>query len=537
MKIGFWKLILLGFLITFALSEKMLAQGFFDNVHRFGQNSLFGSVKSMGMGGVQMGIGADGTAQYTNPATPGMFRRSDIQFSLMPIFNNTENTFNGGMVTANMNRAPIGSFSVSFANPKDDIVPGSFRGGVFTVSYNRLAIFDRKSNWEGDAPLYNSKGERTDNSIIDFYLNNSNKPGYYFNDIISADPNNQPIFGESFKNDLVFGYNAYLLDRDSLNNGLVQFNSILPRGDLIKSGYWRQKLNQGIWNFGYAANFNDNLYLGASFSVMTGSMDAEVQYGETIKSIDPNDPNLVESQKLVGVNFQIFRNLTQSYRAYSGNVGLVYKISDALRISSSVQLPSISNVSERFTPRVVSNFNGFNYPGVGPVGQSNVTWFENEFRYKLFMPARYRIGFNYVHGKSGMMGLDLEYTDLSKARLSEGDGNYNFKEENAIIQNNFRPTINIRLGGELRFEDLRVRAGFAYLPGALSSDAIYRNNANTDAYYLTGGLGGRYEVWYWDAALVYGFWKSRYNFNPSVMEDVNSNITTTQFRIGVGFYF
>jgi hypothetical protein len=519
------------------LSQKAKPQGFYDNVFRYGQNSIYGSAKSMGMGGVQMGIGADGTAQFTNPAAPGMFRRSDIQFSLMPIINSTENTFNNGMVTASKSMAPIGSFSLSLASPKDDIIPGSFRGGVFSVSYNRLAIFDRKSNWEGNSNLYSDKGEKTDNSIIDYYLNNSNRNGYFFNDVISQDLDNQPIYSDGFKNDLVMAYNAFLLDRDSLSSGMVQFASIIPRGDVLKSGYWQQSLNQGVWNFGYAANFNDRLYLGASFSLHTSSMSAEVSYGEQLLNIDPDDPNLTISQKLVGTNFQIMRTLSQTQRAWSGNLGMIYKISDALRISTSIQLPSISTIRETFAPRVVSNFNSFDYPGVGIIGQSDVVWFENKFNYKMTLPLRYLLGFNYIAGKGGMIGLDLEYNDLSKSRLSEGDGNYNFKEENAIISRNFRPTLNVRLGGEYRFEDLRFRAGYAFLPSALSSEAIFTNNAHEDAHYLTGGLGGRYETWYWDAAIVYGFWKTNFSFNPAVMGNVSSRVNSSQLRLGVGFYF
>jgi hypothetical protein len=531
MKISYLKFSALGIFSMACLQHNSFSQGYFDNVLRFGQPGLYGSVKAMGMGGVQNGVGADGSAQFSNPAAPGMFRRSDIQFSLMPVLNGTENTFNGSLVRAEMNRAPIGSFSLSLANPKDDIVPGSFRGGVFTLSYNRLAVFDRKSNWEGDSPLY-IKGQRTDNSIIDYYLNNSNKPGYYFDDIISADPNNQPIFSESFKNDLVMAYDAFLIDRDSLN-----FNSILPRGDLSKTGYWKQKLDQGAWNLGYAANFNDNLYLGASVGLQTGSMEAEVQYGEAIQNIDPADPNLINSRKLIGVNFQIYRTLNQSFRALSGNVGMVYKISDGFRISYAMQLPSISWITEKFAPRVVSDFIGFNYPGVGPLGKSDVNWFENEYSYKMRLPARHRLGFTYIESKKGMAGLELEYADMSAARLSEGDGNYNFREENAIVSNQYRPTLSVKAGGEICFENLRFRAGYAFLPGALASGAVFSDNVHGDAHYFTGGLGGRYDVWYWDAALVYGVWKTRYNFLPAVMDDVVIQASSTQLRMGVGFYF
>ena len=136
-----------------------------------------------------------------------------------------------------------------------------------------------------------------------------------------------------------------------------------------------------------------------------------------------------------------------------------------------------------------------------------------------------------------MIGVDLEYTDLSKAKLKTGDGGYNFLDENQVIKSNYKSTLNLKVGGEIRVEDLRIRLGYAYYPAALKSGSAFTNNVPTDMQYFTGGLGGRYESWYWDAALVLGFWKTKYTYIPEVMPNVQSKINSTQFRIGAGFNF
>jgi len=161
----------------------------------------------------------------------------------------------------------------------------------------------------------------------------------------------------------------------------------------------------------------------------------------------------------------------------------------------------------------------------------------NEYNWKLKIPAKYRIGATYIAGKAGMFGIDLEYTDLSKTKLTEGDGNYNFGVENNVIKNDYTSTLNVKVGGEIRFEDLRFRAGYAFMPTALKSGSEFKNNAHSDAHYITGGIGGRYETWYWDAALVYGFWTTRYNYLPAIMPDVVSDVSSTQLRLGLGFYY
>lgn len=519
------------------IANSTYGQGYYDTALRFGQNSIFGSVKSMGMGGVQMATGADGSAQTANPAAPGLMRKSEIQFGLMPVFNRSVNTYEGAEVEANKNRAPIGNFSLSLCNPKDDIQPGSFRGGTFTISYNRMAVFDRNSNWEGISKLTPGQGNTVKNSIIDYYLDQLK--GYSPNDVLinrDVQPNTIPA---NYNADINLFYDTFVLDVDASKN---EFTSYIPRGDMKKMGTWNQTLSQGIWNAGYSANFNDKIYIGASLGYFTSNFKSDVTYGETLINIDPGDPNFVNSQAFRGFNFNITKTINQQARGITGNIGILGRISDNFRIGGSVQLPTSVSISETFDSKMEANYNQIAYWYNTPdkqitLGAESAFTQTNDYNSKLRIPAKYRLGATYIAGKSGMFGIDLEYTDLSKTKLTEGDGGYNFKDENAIIQNAYKPTLNIKVGGELRFEDFRFRLGYAFMPTALRENSSFKNNANGDAHYFTGGIGGRYESWFWDAALVYGFWKTKYNYLPAISSDVSSKVTTTQFRLGVGFYF
>jgi len=528
-------LLLFGLVVLFSATAG--AQGTYDTAPRFGMNSIFGSVKSMGMGGVQMGTGADGAAQAINPASPGLLRKSDFQFGLMPFLNSTTNEFNGSTVTADKSGFPLGNISLALATIKDETEEGDFRGGVFTVSYNRVSYQDRKSNWEGESKLFKSPGVRSFNSILDVYLVNSNQPGYFASDLISSNPQDQLIFNDNFKNDLVMGYDAYLLDIDSATG---RFDSKFPLSDLKKTGYYQQNLKQGIWNFGYSINLNNNLFLGASFGHVRSKYISEVQYGEEIVNVYPNpsDPDFFYLQGFKGVNFQIYKNLEQTMRGVNGNVGVIYKVSDQFRLSAAIQLPSLTWISEKYSPRITANYSNLEYWADRNLllGSYDVNWFENEFSYKLRLPARYRAGFNWFAGKQGTIGLDLEYSDFSKARLTEGDGGYNFVKENTIIANSYGPSVTVKTGGELRYNELRFRAGFAYISSPLKSTAPDKANVNDDTFYYTAGMGARLEGWYWDVALVLGYSKTSYNFTPQIPEPVNSKISSSQLRIGFGFY-
>lgn len=515
--------------------QSAYSQYYYESVPRFGQLSPFGSVRAMGMGGTQVSSGAESGGQGINPASPALLRKSEMVFGLSPYLNSTENAFQNGLVTGDKTGFPIGNFSVAFVDQKNETEGGDFRNGVFTVSYNRQAIANRKTNWEGDVNAQTGPGQFSPNSMIDVFLNNANTPGYYPQDILAANPDNQLFFFDNFKNDLVMAYNAYLLDTAGGN-----FVSAFPVSDLTKSGYVDQKLLLGAWNFGYSVNYQNKLFLGASFEYQRGSYSSEVSYGETIRNVyvDASNPNYNYLQGFKGVNFQLIRKYSGDKKGVSGNLGLIYRVSDAFRLGLSYQLPSYVWINETYTPEVTYNFLGLadwnNRNQL--IGSDRVTWVDNQFGFTLRLPSRIRVGATWIAGKKGMISADLEYTDLSKSRLTNGDGNYNFISENVLVRNQFQSSLAIRGGGELRLGELRLRAGAAYTPGSLKSGSAFFNNIHGDELWLTGGVGARFETWFWDAALVVGKWNTRFTYDSRLKESVSSEVTSTQLRFGIGFF-
>lgn len=511
------------------------AQYYYESVPRFGQLAPFGSVRSMGMGGAQVSTGAESGGQGVNPASPAFLRKSEMMFGLSPYLNSTENSFQNGLVTGDKTGLPLSNFSAAFVNQKGESEGGDFRNGVFTVSYTRQAIYNRKSNWEGDINAQTSPGQFSPNSMIDVFLDNANTPGYYPKDILASNPDNQLFFFDNFKNDLVMAYNSYLLDTAGGN-----FVSAFPVSDLTKSGYVNQQLMMGAWNFGYSVNYQNKLYLGASFEYQRGSYSSEVSYGESIRNVyvETSNPNYNYLQGFKGVNFQLIRKYGGTKKGVSGNLGLIYKLSDAFRVGLSYQLPSYVWINETYTPEVSYNFLSLPYWNNRSqlIGSDKVTWVDNQFGYTLRIPSRIRVGATWIAGKKGMLSADLEYTDLSKSQLTNGDGNYNFISENVLVRNQFQSSLSFRGGGELRLGQLRLRAGAAYSPGTLKSGSAYYNNIHGDELWLTGGIGARFDTWYWDAALVVGKWNTRFTYDSRLKESVSSDVTSSQLRIGMGFF-
>jgi hypothetical protein len=79
--------LLTGAMVALALTcgDRALAQGLEDvpnDAMRYGRMDFLGSARSTGLGGATTALGADLGALWSNPAGLGMYRSSDLSFSL-----------------------------------------------------------------------------------------------------------------------------------------------------------------------------------------------------------------------------------------------------------------------------------------------------------------------------------------------------------------------------------------------------------------------------------------------------------------------
>lgn len=481
------------------------------------------------MGGSLMGTGADPAALAYNPASTGLARKSCIQFSLMPFLHNSKSVFRDAEVNSDLSGMPFSSFGLSLANRNEE--GSGFLGGVFSVSYNRTQHSSRNVNWEGYTPLYQN-GAESKNSLIDYWLDNLNQPGYFPQDIL-LDP--QPVFSDNFKNDVVMGYDAYLLDVNSAN---LTFNSSIPKADIDKSGSFSQTMTTGNWNFGYAADFNDRFFLGISVLYHTASFTREIAYTERIRNVyaDSADPiKFAKLQKYRGAEFTFRKSMEESSRGVGANLGILYKLNDQFRISAAIQLPTLTWVAELYRPTILWDLKTAEFPG----GAKNIgerAPFENEFRYKLRLPARYRAGITWIAGKTGMLEASVEMTNSGAATLYDGD-NYNFTRDNPLITNNFGTQINFRTGGELRLGEYRLRGGMAFFSSAVKPGAVLSYNIPGNQLSFSAGFGARFDFWYWDAALLSSYFDVKNNYLSGYDQDVQTSINNIQLHLGAGFFF
>jgi long-subunit fatty acid transport protein len=119
-----------------------------------------------------------------------------------------------------------------------------------------------------------------------------------------------------------------------------------------------------------------------------------------------------------------------------------------------------------------------------------------DYRYKMETPFRAIGSVAYQFGKKGIISLDYEYLDYSRAKLRRGADGYNFASENQDISDIYQPTSNLHIGGELRATDnLSLRAGFETYGNPYKSNlnGVIQPNSNYKFNTINAGLGYRLE--------------------------------------------
>ena len=90
--------------------------------------------------------------------------------------------------------------------------------------------------------------------------------------------------------------------------------------------------------------------------------------------------------------------------------------------------------------------------------------------YSLTTPFRFSTGAA-VFFSSGFITADVEFTSPANAKYSNAAG-ISFSEENSVIEQAFQSVVNLRLGGEYRIKNYRIRAGFGTLGNPYSNENI-----------------------------------------------------------------
>ena len=490
------KKLIISFIIMLTATTAVIAQNEVDAL-RFSRLQYGGSARYWGLGGAYGAVGADFSALSTNPAGMGLFKRSEISFT--PTFTGAKSsaTFYGTTTDDSKSSFNIGNLGVVFVIDNPNSNSGSdWKNFQFGFGYNRLANFNSR---------YLIKGTNTKSSLL----------GKYKEWADGNAPDNLNAY------DTKLAFDANLLYRPDLTRNIysadvldpINFPGIDQMKTISTTGYMGETVFSG------SGNYQDKIYFGASLGILS------LRYDETTNYTESDKANRIPAVKGVKFNsFDKYESLLLRGTGYNLKLGVIVRAADWLRLGAAVHTPALfSKVNYDYNTSIASYLTPTNY-GSTQAATVYSTTFDLTTPLKLIGSAAFIIG------KSGLISVDYEMVDYSKARFQPS---VDYTLENQRIKDKYQSTSNIRVGGEYRVGQISLRGGY----GIFGSP--YKSNVNDGKGTLASlGIGYRTADYYVDCAYTnYKMAEDYYLYGGDPANSASLKSTTNMFMVTFGLKF
>ncbi|MFI5171998.1 MAG: OmpP1/FadL family transporter [Chitinophagales bacterium] len=491
-----------------ALSLNIYAQSDVDAL-RYSMQDFGGTARSLGSGNAYGALGGDMSSLSMNPAGIGIYRSSEFVITPGLLSINSESDYLGQTNSDNRYSFNINNFGFVFnhLNTGKENATDGWVSGSFGIAYNKLANYN-------NSVLYSGFNEQS--SLIDSYVEYLNAGG-------GTDPSNvfdKDPFGAGL------AWETYLINPTGFDS--MQYYSVIHDGDVqqTKSIITKGGLNEVAISFG--GNYGNRLYVGATIGIPNIRYSNSTIYSEediNDEHSDFNEFTLNDYSETYGVGI-------------NAKLGLIYRINEYIRLGAAVHSPSLFGLTDNYYSSMNSSLDtsgSFSFDS--PLG---------EYSYELITPWRV-IGSAAITIKEiGLISAEYEFVDYSEAgfnfnrSLDAGDLSY----ENTVNNNidlKYGAASVIRLGGELKYDVFRFRAGYI-MSGTPFNDGIAANDADFAKNTYTAGIGIKEKSYFIDLAFAHTTSKEYdiqyiYDDGTGVNDGATINSSLNNFLLSFGFRF
>ncbi|WP_080240171.1 OmpP1/FadL family transporter [Spirosoma rigui] len=492
---------------------------------RYSDQTTNGTARFQGLGGNHAALGGDASNAFGNPAGLGFYNRSEL--SITPSFRLTDvqANFLGQNTTAKQTQASVGQASLIFAgNPRNST---RVRRTTFGITYSQQANF---------ANQFILRGTNNRSSLADSYVasvNSFNVPSGQLDQDYTPPSGNLTV-GTAGSLEAA-AYQLYLVN-PTQDNGTQYFryDRGIPAAQQVS---YQSSGAQSQWGLSYAGNLDDKLYLGGTLNFTRTRFDFTQVFSESY------------------LGGRVFRGFdeTSSYTVKGNGVGLtigtIYKPDPNLQVGVTLTSPTFTSYKETYNQSL----------SIDPIGipQANGSFLipdtrrvdvdPNDFDFRITSPFRASGGLTYLFGTSGFLTGTVEYVGYSGMRVNtsysqNAADNQAFREDNTLeIQQTYKNTVNVRVGGEIRAGLFRARAGLAYLPSAYKQNLDGLTAADRQRLVYSAGIGVRNTRFFADISGAVTSFKTAYT--PYTLNDprdygsglLSNNNTNIALSFGVFF--
>ncbi len=470
----------------------------YTDVLRISQLNPAATATAAGIGGALGAVGGDLSTLNINPAGLGEFRSSAFVITPSITSNNTTSYLNADIASKlddGASKFGLDNLGVVFA----------YRPSGSNWLTNNIAIsLNKQANYTQDF-IYSGT---TEGSITERFIELSN--GKSLDEL------------DNFEAGLAWDAGAIYED----DNGDYT-SDFAPNQNVDKTQIVSRSGRLSELSLAWAGSM-EKLSLGASLGIPLYSFEETKTYQES----DDNDA------------IPIFNNLTYtefvntSGAGINVKLGVIYKPVKTTRIGASIQSPTWFSLDDNY-------FTSLEYDCTVCPSPENQRSPDGFFEYKATTPWRLTGSAAQVWQAGrlrGFVSADVEYVDYKSSSFNlTSDSNDSsdafFEQElNDQIDLQFTSAINLRLGGEVGYDDVRFRLGYG-----LNGSPYDLDNGNADTKIMSTGIGLRQNKFFID--LGYQRTSHEEGYIPYNVLDMDRNQQVTnetdfsRFVLTLGFKF
>ena len=281
----------------------------------------------------------------------------------------------------------------------------------------------------------------------------------------------------------------------------------------------------------------EKLFFGASLSFPFLNYNRDTHFkesdasGNTTNNFNYFEFNETLQTKGIGINAKL---------------GVIYKPVEDVRLGLAVYTPTAYELTDKYSAEIVTDLEG--YGGAGIKKQSSNDLNNGVLltsKYNLVTPLKVIASASYVfrevedvRNQRGFITADIEYVNYRGASFkaadkTDGTATSYYADLNKVIDNLYKNAVNVRLGGEVKFNTFMFRLGGAYYGNPYKSETA-------SLYKASGGLGYRNKGIFIDITYVYSINKDvhypyllqdKANAAASIKNNGSNIIATVGFKI------
>jgi len=347
---------------------------------------------------------------------------------------------------------------------------------VIALGYNRVNTFERGLRFGG---------RNSATSISSSFLPYPEE--YSLDGLDLAELNDIPF--AAFNGGFIEFYHEIL----EQNPDMIPFyHAVAPGTTINQEGLVREEGNMQEINLGGALEVAVGVMVGLSVNVPFGSYD----YNSTFEEEDVDNTNTAVDYTIIqdngnlleGFHFLSYRQFVQSDMVgINLRLGVSMNRGKNVRAGITVETPTRYFVEESYGIRF---FTEFDNGGTLNYGEQSDHVGNGSFDYQLITPWKLGAGLQYT--MSGLTLLaDMEFVTWNQLHYNVDTERAYFEDVNQGIEENFSSTFNLRMGSELRLEDITLRGGVALIPHPRQTNLQHSDGSriDQDRLYYAAGIG------------------------------------------------